>query len=931
MTSIACTDDTKDPVDVGVDTGVTEDKDAGVVDTGPADTGSADAATDAGTIVDMGAADSSVDAGPVDMGDTSRSIVFLHTNDEHSHLFGFGPNVDDYPNRAPAGSGIKGSLYRRAAVMERLEQEAGRAPLFSPVAKVGAGDIMMGSLFHLGNLFASPDYNIATVLGYDVLTLGNHEFDFGPGLLAQMISQGNIDLTGASSPLQIPLVASNIRFSMDSTSDDALANLYGGGAGKPIQRTFVKDFGGVKVGFVGVLGLDAAVVAPFKSPVSFSLAVDPSTTCSSNAQCPGSICIPPANNPTATMGSCAVDSSGTDPAIHFPALVQDIASAVAELRAQNVDMVVAVSHSGIDEREVNTLQTMGMGLQNARRSEEILLALGVDQALSGMNIRGLDLIIGGHSHTALDVPLQVPNANSGINTYIVQAGANGAFVGKVRLLQQAPGMPWTLDATYSGLANVDDSVNFVSSFDTLFDLFINQLMDGLEQQGIAQAGDNLLFPGEQCDGSLLPNRGQCSGLLPNFDSGTLACHANRQLDFSGCNLVPTKTICGDNRVDGLEMCDGTSSPQTCQDLGYAGGTIACASNCTVDVSGCTPDFPSLLEIALNFQRSSSLPPIRYEDTNQRGSLFFYELGTTSFDVGETTPSNESNLANLVADANRWAANTYVPEFASDPVLVSVTANGVVRDGVYQGMTGKLTTADLFRVVPLGISPIENTPGFSVTDFYLSGPELKAALETGLTLGMTADSFWLSVSGARVTYDMSLPPFNPAQPETTGQITRIEIVQPSSHPYADTRAAYESQHLYDSMTGFSQPNRFIHVAADFYITLFLENLGFCPRDAAGNQLPECRSCTNDNQCTLQGSTCNTTSGRCVGGPPVAVRTRTRVPLTPGITQELKEFLALMSYVRETPKGLLPTNYNNPVPRRMCCVGSACPADNSRSCN
>ena len=258
---------------------------------------------------------------------------------------------------------IKGGIRRRAQLLDDLETEATRAPIESPVVVVGAGDLSMGTLFGVANLQFAVDYIAASALRYDVLTLSSHEFDFGPEVLANMLANGFLEpLTQTTGPLQIPVVTSNIRFSMSDTGDDALADRYGGQAGQPLRRTFVRSFGDVLVGFVGVMGINAARVAPFRRPVQFSLAVN-STACTSDAECAGSVCIPPADDPTAQAGFCAEDP--TDPDLNFAALVSDITAAVRDLRDQNVDLVVAISHAGIDAREVASLQMMGMGLDEA--------------------------------------------------------------------------------------------------------------------------------------------------------------------------------------------------------------------------------------------------------------------------------------------------------------------------------------------------------------------------------------------------------------------------------------------------------------------------------------------------------------------------------------------------------------------------------------
>jgi hypothetical protein len=47
------------------------------------------------------------------------------------------------------------------------------------------------------------------------------------------------------------------------------------------------------------------------------------------------------------------------------------------------------------------------------------------------------------------------------------------------------------------------------------------------------------------------------------------------------------SICGNNVIDGSEDCDGGDlNSQTCEDLGYDGGTLACTGTCQFDESGC---------------------------------------------------------------------------------------------------------------------------------------------------------------------------------------------------------------------------------------------------------------------------------------------------------------------------------------------------------
>src|SRR4051794_20309128 len=56
-----------------------------------------------------------------------RHVVVLFTSDEHSHLFAFSPEVDDYPLATSKGTGkLLGGVPRRATVIAR-ERKAAKA------------------------------------------------------------------------------------------------------------------------------------------------------------------------------------------------------------------------------------------------------------------------------------------------------------------------------------------------------------------------------------------------------------------------------------------------------------------------------------------------------------------------------------------------------------------------------------------------------------------------------------------------------------------------------------------------------------------------------------------------------------------------------------------------------------------------------------
>jgi hypothetical protein len=103
------------------------------------------------------------------------------------------------------------------------------------------------------------------------------------------------------------------------------------------------------------------------------------------------------------------------------------------------------------------------------------------------------------------------------------------------------------------------------------------------QQPGAVCGNGVIEAGEQCDGANLGGQ-TCQGL--GFTGGTLACGPNCTFVTSGC--TGQGPVCGNGVVEADEQCDGSDlGGHTCQGLGFTGGTLACGPSCTFDTSGCT--------------------------------------------------------------------------------------------------------------------------------------------------------------------------------------------------------------------------------------------------------------------------------------------------------------------------------------------------------
>jgi 5'-nucleotidase len=320
-------------------------------------------------------------------------VAVLFTTDEHSHVFGIAPEVDDWPLATAAGTGaLVGGMARRATLIAQQRAAMGDTVVLS------SGDSTQGTLATVPFATANFDMQLEKAMGYDVVALGNHEFDQSPALLAMAVT--NAGLNGGIGAPQ--LVLTNIRFSGATTgADSELAKLYG--PGKAIAPSHVVTTpGGIKVGVVASMGVSAAsVAAPFAAPVTFT-----------------------SNVPT----SAATNA--------LSAIVAQLQPAIDALRSDSkVDVVVLLSHGGVLE---------------AGGTNE-------DEALAA-RLTGLDLVLSGHSHAAAQ-PVRYVNDPTGHKVALLQTSPYGKELGRAELVWLEGDRPrLDTDATRTRYIKVDEKV-----------------------------------------------------------------------------------------------------------------------------------------------------------------------------------------------------------------------------------------------------------------------------------------------------------------------------------------------------------------------------------------------------------------------------------------------------------------------------------------
>ena len=137
----------------------------------------------------------------------------------------------------------------------------------------------------------------------------------------------------------------------------------------------------------------------------------------------------------------------------------------------------------------------------------------------------------------------------------------------------------------------------------------------------------------------------------------------------------------------------------------------------------------------------------------------YDEVLTHTDCDLTTPASavqENNgLGTLVSDAFLWADRTLDAAYADSPHTVSVTADGVLRANL---PAGDLTAAMAFDVLSMGVGK-DGTSGFPLVAVYLTGKELKAAMEVDASVTPIMPAAQLYMSGAKYAFNTKRMFFN----------------------------------------------------------------------------------------------------------------------------------------------------------------------------
>lgn len=108
---------------------------------------------------------------------------------------------------------------------------------------------------------------------------------------------------------------------------------------------------------------------------------------------------------------------------------------------------------------------------------------------------------------------------------------------------------------------------------------------------------------------------------------------------------------------------------------------------------------------------------------------------------------EHNLGNIIADSYKYAVEN-APDFDGNRVDIAVAPSGTIR-GTYA--IGDITVTDVFNSFSLGIGE-DGVPGHPLLSIYLTGEELKLAVEIDASLSDLMTTARLYNSGLSFTYN-----------------------------------------------------------------------------------------------------------------------------------------------------------------------------------
>lgn len=331
----------------------------------------------------------SLSVGSVVAGESNEkqdTVTILFTHDIHSRLDEY--KVQGTGEQEEAGETVFAGGFAR--LKTRIDERRAANPA---TFVFDGGDFSMGTLYQTIYETQAAELTMLGRIGVDATTFGNHEFDYRAEGVSNMFRSA-VRNAEEDETLTLPqFLTANIDWEKNDSKDNRMIRQaledYGSKEYTVIERE------GIRVGVYGVLGEDAEICAP---------------------------------------------ESGID----FDDIVETSKRVVEELKKEDVDMIVCLSHSGTSEEE--------------DASEDEILAEEVPE---------IDVIISGHTHTTLEEPII-----SG-DTVIASAGSYGRNLGELELVPAENGRwklaEYRLNPMNESVEQDQETENYLSGYRSVID------------------------------------------------------------------------------------------------------------------------------------------------------------------------------------------------------------------------------------------------------------------------------------------------------------------------------------------------------------------------------------------------------------------------------------------------------------------------------
>ncbi len=141
-----------------------------------------------------------------------KKITILHTNDVHSHIEPFPKDHSKFPNM--------GGFERRSTLINNIRLKNPNTLLFD------AGDVFQGTPYF--NFYGGElEFKLMSMLKYDAMTIGNHDFDNGIDGLNSQLPKASFDIISSNYDFSNTILENKIKRTKTYILDEVKIGVFG--------------------------------------------------------------------------------------------------------------------------------------------------------------------------------------------------------------------------------------------------------------------------------------------------------------------------------------------------------------------------------------------------------------------------------------------------------------------------------------------------------------------------------------------------------------------------------------------------------------------------------------------------------------------------------------------------------------------------------